>query len=185
MQTKASSGLFPPLPWSEMPLRIPTTCCSCRLLFSHISQSILGPFCCWLPKRQLPLSSNMPPGASAEMWVVDWLARRLGRKKLNQTQNQIFRSLSPQFPPTVISRLKIQPPSLISSSLWRLWVSWGLAAFGKCSKCWWDAAQPVMPEQQGYPRAPASATQVVKNWNRANGKFSNKCFEIMEHTLQL
>lgn len=44
------------------------------------------------------------------MWVVDWLARRLGIKKLNQSQNQIFRSLSPQFPPTVIARLKIQSP---------------------------------------------------------------------------
>lgn len=35
--------------------------------------------------------------------------QKIREKKLNQTQNQIFRSLSPQFPPTVIARLKYSP----------------------------------------------------------------------------
>lgn len=43
-------------------------------------------------------------------------------KILNQMQNKIFRSCSSQLPPAVISRLSLQPSSLILSSFWRLWV---------------------------------------------------------------
>lgn len=83
------SFLLAPNPKSLFPSKLPAVhaCCFLRgssSLFSHISQSILWPFCCWLPPRRLPLFPNkpscFPPVASAETWVVDRLARSLGEK---------------------------------------------------------------------------------------------------------
>lgn len=125
------SSLLVPKPKSFFPSKPPAVHAFCflfgrRILFSHLSQSIIWPFCCWLPTREPPLLPNaascLLKGASAEVQVVDGLARSLWEKKLNQVQNKICRSCSPHFPPAVISRLTLQPSSLISSSFWRLWV---------------------------------------------------------------
>lgn len=59
------SFLLTPKLNSLSPSKLPAVHAFCLLsgssiLFSHISQPVLWPFCCWLPPRWLPLFPDMP-----------------------------------------------------------------------------------------------------------------------------
>lgn len=122
--------------WSLLSLLLlqsPSFYPNCLLLMPSASSQETLSFCSTFPNQYFGLSAVgyqhedshcsliqpqkdtcLAPGASAEMWVEDGLARSLG-DKVNPSIKQNLESLSPQFPSAVIAGLTTQPSSLIVS----------------------------------------------------------------------